>query len=116
MLNITGAIHKQSQSLLTNLFQQYNNSKLRNVQGKVEEVKDLMKSNVQAALNNMEQLEDMEVKSEQFEEQARQFSKGATDVKRMMRCKYIKVTIVLAIIICTVIGVISWYAYKETHK
>jgi hypothetical protein len=112
----SGNIHKQSQSLFNSLFSQYNSSKLRDAQGKVEQVKDAMKTNVQKALDNMEQLEDMEVKSEAFEEQARQFSKGATDVKRMMRCRYIKITILLAVIVAVILAIIIYVAYSQSKK
>lgn len=50
-----------------------------------------MSQNVKKALNNVEQLEEMESKSEEMENQARKFEKNSNNVKSLMRWRYIKV-------------------------
>jgi vesicle-associated membrane protein 4 len=101
-----GSVNKATQKLFDSIFAKFGSSKLAEVQEKVEKVKDVMRDNVNQALQNVERLEDMEQKSEQFEEQARQFNKGATNVKGKMRCSYYKSTALLVLIVVVILVVI----------
>jgi len=102
----SGACQKQSQNLLNQLIQKYSRSKLKDVQGKVDQVKDIMKDNVNKALDNVERLEDMEIKSDQLEQQAKGFQQGAVQVKKRFQCEYYKATAILAALVIIVIIII----------
>jgi hypothetical protein len=54
----------------------YGNSKLLDVQSKVDEVKVVMQNNVATALDNVESMHDMEAKSDRFENRAMEFQKS----------------------------------------
>jgi hypothetical protein len=47
---------------------------------------------VAKTLENVEKLEDLEAKAESVENQAKQFEKGASTLKSVMRCKSYKVS------------------------
>jgi hypothetical protein len=101
-------MNKSSQAFLQRLLTQFNSSKLNEAQMKVEVVKEQMKVNVEKALNNVEHLEELETKSEQFEEQAKQFSKNAYKVKQLFRCRYYKVTM---LIVCIGLAILAYIIY-----
>ena len=111
----TGGVQKQCQQPLTRLFQQYNTSRLREVQGKVDAVKSIMKENVDRALTNVEHLEELEEKSEQFQEHAKQFSKNSTRLKQMFRCRYYKITGLLCLLVGAVVAYIIYAIYSKVH-
>jgi len=106
-------LRTSSQSFLNYLFNQYSTSRLSEVNMKVERVRETMKTNVQKALNNVEQLEEMETKSEQFEEHARQFSRNANKVKSMFRSRFYKITCVLIVVVAAIIAYIIYAIYKS---
>jgi len=99
-----GPVHKASQSLLDTLLKKYGANKLAEVQARVEEVKDVMRENVTKTLENVERLEDLESKSETIEHSAKQFEKDAKQAKYNMRCKYIKYTLIIALIIIALLS------------
>jgi len=101
-----GLVARQAERVLSGLIQRYGSSKLSAVNAKVGEVKEIMKSNVQKALNNVEKLEEMEEKSEELEQQGKKFQKGATSVKRMMRCRYYKITCLIILVVAAILTVI----------
>jgi len=101
-----GSVHKASQDLFNKLFTTYGQDKLKSVQEKVDAVKDVMKDNVTKALDNVDALDELEGKSEQFESQAKQFEKSATKTKTMMRCREIKLTALIVFIVLIVIVII----------
>jgi len=101
-----GGVNKASQDLFAKLFATYGTDKLKNVQDKVDAVKEVMKDNVAKALDNVDALDELEGKSEQFESQAKQFEKSATKTKTMMRCRDIKITALIAFIVIIIIIII----------
>jgi len=101
-----GSVHKASQDLFTQLFNTYGTDKLKAVQDKVDAVKGVMKDNVTKALDNVDALDELEGKSEQFESQAKQFEKSANKTKNMMRCREIKITALIALIVIIIIIII----------
>jgi len=110
-----GSCQKQAQNLLNQIIQKYSKSKLKEVQGKVDQVKDIMKDNVNKALDNVEKLEDMEQKSEQLEQQAKGFQQGAVQVKKRFRCEYYKATAILVALVVLIIIIIV-IIVVETNK
>jgi len=101
-----GPVNKNSQSFLNVLLKKYGANKLAEVQQRVEEVKNVMRDNVDKTLENVEKLEDLEQKSETIENSARQFEKGATGLKSSMRCRYIKMTIIIGLLVAAILAVI----------
>ena len=101
-----GSVHKSSQGFLKELLSKYGSSKLKLVQNQVNEVKNIMKDNVDKALQNVEDLDQLEDKSDQFEHQAKQFQKSATDVKKMMRCRNLKMIALIALVIIIILMII----------
>lgn len=103
-----GAVNKASQKLLNELLTKHGTSKLMAVQNKVDQVKDIMKDNVAKALDNVESLDELDAKSENFENQAKKFEKSAGQVKRMMRCQNWKLTaIIVGIVILLIIIIVA---------
>lgn len=101
-----GSVHTNTLPLMNKLFNTFGVDKLAAVQAKVGEVKSVMQQNVTAALKNMDDLTELEGKSEQFENQAANFKKSATNVKKMMRCRNIKMTLMLVFIVVVIITII----------
>lgn len=81
----SGPVHSTMRRFFESLFLKYNKSQLLTVSRKVEEVKEVMKDNVNKALNNVEQLEEMEVKAESMENQAKLFERRSGSVLWLMR-------------------------------
>lgn len=98
-----GSVHKASQQFLLELATKYGSSKLAEVNEKVAVVTGVMKENVSQALSNVENLEDMEVHAEQFSNQAQQFHKNSTDLKKKMRCRYYKLNALLGFFVLAIV-------------
>jgi len=88
------------------LIKKYGANKLADVQSKVEEVKTVMKDNVNKTLENVEKLEDLESKSETIENSAKQFEKGSRGLNLSMRCRYYKMTAIIALLVIAVLLII----------
>jgi len=101
-----GAVQRQAQPVLDRLLKHYGSSKLKGVQDKVEEVKEIMKTNVQKALDNVDKLDEIEEKSDKFLDQAKMFKRDATQLKRQMRCKYYKITALIVLVVGVILTII----------
>ena len=101
-----GSVNKNTQPLFSKLFATFGTDKLGAVQAKVDQVKVVMQDNVNKALTNVDALDELEGKSEQFESQAKQFEKNAGKAKNMMRCREIKLMAIIALIVIIVIIII----------
>lgn len=101
-----GNVNRASQPLMEALFVAYGSDKLANVRGKVDQVKGVMQENIKIALDNTEDLNQLEDKSAAFEEEANRFHKDATRVKTMMRCRNYKLMAVVGGIILLVLIII----------
>lgn len=73
---------------------------------KVEAVKGTMQDNIANMLENTEKAENISKQSEQLNEQANVFKKKSTDLKKQMRCKNIKMTIILVLLVIGILLVI----------
>lgn len=93
-----GSIHQKAQPVLKGILKKYGTDKLQMVSGQVEQVKGIMQDNVSKALNNVDNLNELENKSAKFEEQAKRFEKQSGQVKKMMRCQYYKTIIIMVLI------------------
>ncbi|KAL7548258.1 hypothetical protein ACHAWF_011548 [Thalassiosira exigua] len=103
----TNALSKKSKSVLKSHCQKYDDStkvdKASALNAKVDEVKVTMQDNIAAMLRNTEQAETLAERSNQLNEQANVFQKKSKDLRKQMRCKNIKMTIVL---VSLVVGIL----------
>jgi len=70
-----GVVHKNSQMLLEALIKKYGQNKIAEVQARVDEVKNVMRENVEHTLENVQKLEELETKSETIQHSAKLFEK-----------------------------------------
>lgn len=116
--NKANSLNKLCLTQLNKLFSQYNspnNNPLLHATNQVNAVKSVMRDNVEKALSNVEQLEEMESKSELFQEQAKLFDKSSSKVKSMMRCKYIKVSLIVIILVVAIVAYIIYSIVQQTN-
>lgn len=99
----TGALTKQSKPLLKQYCQKYDDAskvdKASALNSKVEGVKVAMQDNIAAMLQNTEQAETLAERSSQLSEQATVFQKKSKDLRKHMRCKNLKMTVVLVALV-----------------
>mmetsp|Transcript_43338 Transcript_43338/g.65491 ORF Transcript_43338/g.65491 Transcript_43338/m.65491 type:complete len:140 (-) Transcript_43338:434-853(-) len=106
----TNSLTKKSKPMLSSICKKY--SDLNNVDkasaliDKVDQVKISMQDNIAVMLKNTEQAETLADKSEQLNEQATVFKKKSTDLKKQMKCKNLKMTIILGLLIFGILAVI----------
>ena len=65
-----------------------------------------MQDNIASMLKNTEQAESLAERSNQLNEQANGFQKKSKDLKKQMRCKNIKMTIILVTLVVGVLVII----------
>ncbi|KAJ2008714.1 Vesicle membrane receptor protein (v-SNARE) [Coemansia thaxteri] len=84
----------------------HTNSKGRKVQEEVDKVVDIMNENIQMVVARGEDLKVLDDRTGQLHEGASQFRRGATDVRKKMWWRNMKLKIILAIIVIILIIVI----------
>jgi hypothetical protein len=101
------SLSKKAKSVLKAVSEKYEDpskvDKTSKVLGQVDAVKGQMQSNIAGMLKNTEKAESLNEKSNQLNEQASVFKKRSTDLKKQMRWKNLKMTLLLAGI-CIVIA------------
>merc|ERR1712232_375388 len=101
---------KKSKELLSGQYKKYeqpgNVDKAHKVLGQVDAVKGQMQDNIAGMLENTERAESLAEKSDQLNEQANVFKKNAVDLKKQMRWKNLKMTIILVLVIIGAILII----------
>mmetsp|Transcript_9673 Transcript_9673/g.12188 ORF Transcript_9673/g.12188 Transcript_9673/m.12188 type:complete len:264 (+) Transcript_9673:123-914(+) len=73
---------------------------------KVDSVKSQMQDNIATMLSNMEKSESISSQAEQLNEQASVFKKKGKELKKQMRCKNLKMTIILSVLIIAILLII----------
>ena len=105
-----GALTKKSKSLLSQHCKKYDDSskvdKASALNSKVEIVKGQMQDNIAAMLKNTEQAETLAERSNQLNEQANVFQKKSKDLRKQMRCKNIKMTIILVSLVVGILVIV----------
>ena len=103
----TNALSKKSKPLLQQYCKKYDDSskvdKASALNAKVDVVKGQMQDNIAAMLRNTEQAETLAERSNQLNEQANVFQKKSKDLRKQMRCKNIKMTVIL---VSLVVGIL----------
>ena len=80
--------------------------KLAAVSKKVDSVKLVMQENVDIALQNCVKLESIERAAEELQQQAGVFKRNANELKKKMWWKNIKMKLIIAAIVLTILGII----------
>eukprot|EP00917_Polyrhabdina_sp_WS-2016_P017031 GHVP01036814.1.p1 GENE.GHVP01036814.1~~GHVP01036814.1.p1 ORF type:complete len:231 (+),score=32.35 GHVP01036814.1:282-974(+) len=81
--------------------------KTSEVGDKVDHVKGIMQDNIQKVLATHANLEDLEQKTENLNQNAAQFNRSANDLKRIMWWQKTKMMIVLILVVCAVLAYIG---------
>mmetsp|Transcript_2681 Transcript_2681/g.3979 ORF Transcript_2681/g.3979 Transcript_2681/m.3979 type:complete len:245 (-) Transcript_2681:268-1002(-) len=106
----TNSLTKKAKELLSGECKKYedpsNVDKAQKVLGQVDVVKGQMQDNIAGMLKNTERAESLAEKSDQLNEQASVFKKKAVDLKKQMRWKNLKMTIILVLVIIGAILII----------
>jgi hypothetical protein len=106
----TNSLTKKSKTLLSTTCKKYDDSskvdKAAALNVKVEAVQAQMQDNIAAMLKNTEQAESLAERSNQLNEQANVFQKKSKDLRKQMRCKNIKMTIILVTLVVGVLVII----------
>ena len=106
----TNSLSKKSKSILSQYCKKYDDSgkvdKASMLNSKVEEVKVQMQDNIAAMLKNTEQAESLAERSNQLNEQANVFQKKSKDLRKQMRCKNIKMTVILVGLVVGILVII----------
>ena len=106
----TDSLSKKCKPMLSNICKKYDD--LQNVDkasaliSKIDAVKGTMQDNIASMLANTEKAETIAQQSDQLSEQAAVFKKKSTDLKKQMRCKNLKMTIILGLLIGGILLVI----------
>lgn len=98
---------KKTKSLLTKYCKKYavpqSVDKASQLVQKVDAVKSHMQDNIASMLSNMEKTETISSQADQLNEQATVFKKKGSDLRKQMKCKNLKMTIIL---VALVIGIL----------
>ena len=95
----TKSLTRKSKSLLTKYSQKYavpqSVDKAAALVQKVDSVKSQMQGNIASMLSNMEKTETISTQAEQLNEQATVFKKKGNELRKQMKCKNLKMTLIL---------------------
>jgi len=101
-----GSLNKFCSPVFTNLFNKYGSSKMAKVQAQVADIRDIMHENVTRAAGNVDQLDEMEEKARQMEDEARKHKKATGSLRRTMMCRRLMVPISIGLLVLLVIAII----------
>jgi hypothetical protein len=105
-----GALSKRAKNLMTTTCKKYEDSstidKAQVVLNKVDGVKAQMQDNIAGMLKNTEKAESLAEQSDQLNEQASVFKKSSEDLKKRMKCKNLKMTLLLGGLVVGILIVI----------
>lgn len=114
------SMNKSSKSILSKYCQKYedvkNVDKASALMDKVEIVKGQMQDNIASMLQNMEKTEAISSQADQLNEQASVFKKKSTDLRRQMKWKNMKMTIIIVLLITGILLVILIPLIKKAKK
>jgi hypothetical protein len=103
-------LNQKASGILRSLAAEFNDlnsiDKLANVQSKVDAVKGVMQSNIEAALANTDKLADIDDKADQLAQSASKFKSTSGSLKRNMQCRYIRNVAIFTLLIAIVLTII----------
>jgi hypothetical protein len=102
------SLSKKSKTILSSICKKYddlsNVDKASSLTAKVDEVKVQMQDNISTMLTNIDKAEHISDQADQLNEQANVFKKKSTDLKKQMRCKDLKMTIILVLLVTGILA------------
>lgn len=111
-----GILTRQLKKPLRDLIDRYDNpanfDKTAEVQGKVDNVKGVMSDNIRKVMENHENIEKLEEKTDNLNQQAAQFNRSAGDLRRLMWMRKMKVTILLVLVGLAIVAYIGLSIYS----
>mmetsp|Transcript_24124 Transcript_24124/g.59027 ORF Transcript_24124/g.59027 Transcript_24124/m.59027 type:complete len:254 (+) Transcript_24124:108-869(+) len=100
------SLSKKAKTIMKTVSEKYEDpskvDKTSKILGQVDAVKGQMQSNIAGMLKNTEKAEVLNEKSNQLNEQASVFKKRSTDLKKQMRWKNLKMTLLLAAVVIAI--------------
>lgn len=94
--------------VMQELLQRYSSGdKLGQLEAHVQEVKDIMTANIEKVVSRGEALEDLTDRSEKLQNSSVEFRVNATKLKRKIRWKCVKLTLVIVVIFLVILAVIA---------
>jgi hypothetical protein len=86
----------------------YPKDRIHKVQGQVDELKEVMIENINKTIQRGEDLERLDERASELENDARTFEKRATSLKWNQRCAFYKWRVLVFLIVMIVIVLILW--------
>eukprot|EP01113_Clastostelium_recurvatum_P012674 TRINITY_DN1658_c0_g1_i2.p1 TRINITY_DN1658_c0_g1~~TRINITY_DN1658_c0_g1_i2.p1 ORF type:complete len:100 (-),score=27.36 TRINITY_DN1658_c0_g1_i2:104-403(-) len=80
--------------------------KTQQVLDQVEEVKGIMHDNIDVMLKNHEKVENLQDKTDIMSQNAKQFKRSATAIKRQMWWRNMKLQIIIVLVVLAVLAII----------
>ena len=102
--------------IIKQMVEQYETSKIEQLQVTIDSVKETMRNNIEQSLENSDKLNDIEIKSDIMVNKADEFRINATTIKRNKLLKCIKYTALVAIIIIIVIIIVIISLIQSKNK
>jgi vesicle-associated membrane protein 7 len=90
--------------------------KAKSLIGQVDSVKGKMQNNIAGMLSNTEKADSLAERSNQLNEQANVFKKKSTDLKKHMRCKNLKMTLILSGVVIGILCIILIPLISKSKK
>lgn len=109
------SLQSRANQVLETIQRKYNTSSLHSVTQKVEQVKDVMRQNMDQALSNIEKLEEIDQKAMDIEAGARKFHSNAQKVRCAMCKEYWKATLLIIFIVLAIIGIVVGVVVSKTQ-
>eukprot|EP00998_Keelungia_sp_KM082_P007559 NODE_3756_length_855_cov_55.241758_g3733_i0.p1 GENE.NODE_3756_length_855_cov_55.241758_g3733_i0~~NODE_3756_length_855_cov_55.241758_g3733_i0.p1 ORF type:complete len:220 (+),score=50.08 NODE_3756_length_855_cov_55.241758_g3733_i0:82-741(+) len=110
--------HPEFKGKIMQLMKFYNENpesdKITKVKNQIDDVKGIMIQNIDSVLERGAKLETIVDKTEQLQEDAVTFKKGARTVKNEMRWKKIRLYIIIGVVLAVVIGIIIIIIVMQT--
>ena len=109
-----GSISGKASSVLDSIHAKYNTSSIRAVNAKVDQVKDVMRANLDMALSNVEKLDEIDQKAADIDASARTFAAKSSKLRCRMCAENAKSIILIVLIILAVIAIIVGIIVAKT--
>lgn len=82
---------------------------LQKINEDITEVKGIMKNNIQKVIHNNEDLEEIQVVSDELKKNAKQFKKDAREAKKVSRSCSPKIVALIVILCVIIVAVIAYF-------
>jgi hypothetical protein len=103
-------LNKNFLQIYKKIYDKYENlesiDNITKISKKIDNVKDIMHENITKSLENVEKLEEIELKSSELQISAGLFRKSAKELKSKMWWKNIKIKLIIGSVIMVILGII----------